>query len=110
MGPDVYVKVEGLGWGINDKYCISYCRQLLHQAVEEHRVTSFAMLHCLASLTSILENVVSLYSIMMPRVSIHTVLGFPYILYWGFHTYCVGFQCILCWDFNTIQYNFIVCV
>ena len=44
--------------GINDKYCISNCRQPLRQEVQEHRVTSFTVLHCLVSLTSILENVV----------------------------------------------------
>ena len=75
MGPNVYVKVEGVGGSIND-----YFRHPLRHAVEEHRVTSFTILHCLVSLTSNLENVVSLYSIMMRRVSNHTVLGFPCIL------------------------------
>ena len=120
MGPDVTVKVEGVGGGINDKYWISNCRQPLRQAVEEHRVASFTILHCLVSLISNLENVVnctvswyqgfhtycagvSIHAVLgflyilcwgfhtcCTGVSIHTVLGFPYMLYWGYHTYCAG--------------------
>ena len=34
-------------------------------------------------------------------VSIHTVVGLPDILYWGFRTYCSGVLYILYWGFHT---------
>ena len=96
MGPNVYVKVEGVGWGINDKYCISYCRAesyfvhypSLSCLIDQHFGKCGLIVQCWCQGFPYI--LYWGYHTYCTGVSIHTVLGFPYILYWGYHTYCTG--------------------
>ena len=103
MGPDVYVKVEGLGWVL--------MTNTVSATADSYSIRQWKSIELLRSLCfTVLPHWPAFWK-MWFHCTVSWCQGFPYILCWGFHTYCIGVSIHTVWGFSaycagiSIQYN-----